>query len=214
MSALYYPCCGSTDIVHVLDGFAHEIEVFHGSELTCPRLAFMRQDWSIVRLSRTQVEFEPELKPDGPDGIRWMDGTSVPTGSGSKVEYAIRRSDGSVGLRRLIWHGYDAVEALRRIDRISVFFARRDGGRQGEGSSGIRWFGDILLARILAKLEQGGRIVTDGAGMHGERPQARLWTAPRSASKIGERFRAFDREFTLERIFCAERTPTLVWRVD
>lgn len=62
---------------------------------------------------------------------------------------------------RITFHRCDAVEALRRLPSISMFFYTGDCG--GEGSSSLCWWGERLFALVMEKLEPSGFVVTDGS---------------------------------------------------
>ncbi len=213
--ALFYPCCGSIDIIKAMNGFAHLADCVHGADLFAGVASGLRRSWNLDETSSINHAFTPELKPNGCGGVRMVsDPLNQPSGVGMRHEYIARRIGGDGAAIPFIWHHYDAVEALNYIERISVFFFRRDGPADGEGSSGVRWLDDVLLRRVLAKLEPGGLIVTDGAAMRGDAPQDALWKAPRDAAAVQSTFEFADRQFTYERVFCADRVPTLVWRVQ
>ena len=212
--ALFYPCCGSFDIIKAMNGFAHLANCVHGADPFADVVSDLRRSWNLDETSSINHAFTPELEPNGRRGVRMVsDPRNQPSGVGMRHEYIARRIGGDGAVIPFIWHHYDAVEALNHIERISVFFFRRDGPSEGEGSSGVRWLDDVLLRRVLAKLEPGGLIVTDGAAMHGDDSQAPLWTAPRNPDPVGMTFEFADRHFTCESVFCTARVPTLVWRV-
>lgn len=209
---LFYPCCGSTDFAKAVAGFADVVDEVHGADPgNVPRE--LRKAWRLEPLGVTPHPFTLELEPNGPEGIRNLQAQPRVASEPRRHDYLITglRSDRTL---RLVWHEYDAIEALRWVPDIGVFFFRRDRPGDGEGSSGIRWLGNILLRRVLAKMPPGALLVTDGAGMNERACQAPLWTAPRKPNPIGLRFAAFGRSFECLRIFCSERVPTLVWRVD
>lgn len=213
--ALFYPCCGSADIIKAMNGFAHLADCVHGADLFAGVASGLRRSWNLDETRSINHVFTPELEPNGRGGVRMLyDQCNQPSGVGMRHEYSARRIGGDGAVIPFIWHHYDAVEALNHIDAIAVLFFRRDRPEDGEGSSGICWLGDVLLRRVLAKLEPGGLIVTDGAAMHGDDSQAPLWTAPRNPDPVGMTFEFADRHFTCESVFCTGRAPTLVWRVQ
>jgi hypothetical protein len=195
-------------------GFADFVDVVHGADPSRGIDAGLYGSWHLEPLRQTPHRFVPELSPRGAMGIRSIVDDSSIASSGTRHEYVATRKRSQAAPVSFIWHQYDAVEALRQIEGIAVFFFRRDRPEDGEGSSGIRWLDSILLERVLAKLESGGLLVTDGAGMTGDAPQAALWTAGALSDPIGSEFTAFGRRFRCESVFCSERRPTLVWRIE
>lgn len=63
---------------------------------------------------------------------------------------------------KVLRYRQDGLAAFLELDRISVFFLRRDS--MGEGGSGQEWFQPKLFDLILEKLADGGLLVTDGSG--------------------------------------------------
>ena len=213
MAALFYPCCGPPDLARAMAGFAHLVDAVHGADPIPGVDRGLRSSWHLEPRRQTPHRFVPELSPNGASGVRSISRYTSITDSGTRHEYLARRIGRDAASVPFTWHQYDAVEALNHIGGITVFFFRRDRPEDGEGSSGIRWLDSILLQRVLAKLESGGLLVTDGAGMTGDAPQAALWTAGALRDPIGVELTAFGRRFQCESVFCSERRPTLVWRV-
>jgi len=211
--ALFYPCCGSVDLARAMAGFAHLVDAVHGADPSRGVATGLSGSWHLELLRQAPHRFVPELSPLGAIGVRSIAAYNTIASSGTRHEYLARRIGRDAAPVPFTWHQYDAVEALNHIGGITVFFFRRDRPEDGEGSSGIRWLDSILLQRVLAKLESGGLLVTDGAGMTGDAPQAALWTAGALRDPIGVEFTAFCRRFQCESVFCSERRPTLVWRV-
>ena len=57
---------------------------------------------------------------------------------------------------------------LRSTERISVFFYRRDSPHpDGEGGSGVLWFGPVLLDLVLQRVVNGGILCTDFSNSYG-----------------------------------------------
>ena len=211
--SLFYPCCGSTDLARAMDGFAHLVDTLHGADPNPGVDRGLRSSWHLEPQRQTPHRFVPELSPSGAIGVRSSSLYTTIADSGTRHEYLATRIRSNATPIPFTWHQYDAVEALNHIKGIAVFFFRRDRPEEGEGSSGIRWLDDVLLGRVLDKLEPNGLIVTDGAGMDGDSTQAALWNAPRLVDPVGNEFVAFERSFKCESVFCTLRRPTLVWRV-
>jgi hypothetical protein len=173
----------------------------------------LRDELGFAATRERTHHFAPELASGRTDvhSVR-NPGTLEPVGSGLILDGTCSVRPGvpkSVTLR-----AFDSVEALQMVDRISVFAFRRDGPTEGEGSSGIPFLGNTLFQRIVAKLEVGGLVVTDGAGMIGDADQSELWYAPRTDQPVGRKFTAFGREFRCERVLATTSPQTLVWRAD
>ena len=215
MAALFYPCCGTTDLLTAIEGFAHLADSVHGADPDHRVAAGLRRHWRLELQRESPYRFTPELSPPPPAlGVRKIEIQTSIADHGTRHEYLAKRIGSDDAPLPFTWHQYDAVEALNHIEGIAVFFFRRDRPEEGEGSSGIRWLDDVLLARVLDKLEPNGLIVTDGAGMDGDSTQAALWSAPRLVDPVGNEFVAFERSFKCESVFCTLRRPTLVWRVS
>jgi len=210
---LFYPCCGPTDLARAMAGFAHLVDAVHGADPMPGVDRGLRSSCHLEPRRQTPHRFVPELSPRGVTGVRSIASYTIIADSGMRHEYLARRIGRDAAPVPFTWHQYDAIEALNHIGGITVFFFRRDRPEDGEGSSGIRWLDDVLLARVLDKLEPNGLIVTDGAGMSGDAAQASLWKAPAMDDPVGGEFVAFGRSFTCEAVFCRLRRPTLVWRV-
>jgi hypothetical protein len=111
----------------------------------------------------------------------------------------------------LRYHQYDAVEALRLIPSIDVFFFSGDHPHDAEGSSGIPFLGTALFRRVVDRLVPGGLVVTDGAGMHGPAEQAFLWSYWQTLPDPTERFTAFGRKFRFLDMIGVTHDRVLVW---
>lgn len=212
-AALFYPCCGSSDLATAVDGFCHLTSSVHGADPTRGVDRGIKSSWRLQGLGSTKHSFTPEIEPNCRGGIRHIErGVRIPD-AGTRHDYIATSVVDAVSIP-FTWHQYDAIEALNHIGSIGVFFFRRDRPEDGEGSSGIRWLDDILLQRVLAKLVHGGLVVTDGAGMKGAAKQAPLWTAREMIDPVGASFDAFGRHFVCGSVFCPMERPTLVWHVS
>ena len=196
-----------------MDGFANLAASVHGADPTPGVEQGLRRRWRLELQREVAHRFAPEVSPCDAVGVRKIEPGTRIADHGTRHEYLATRIRSNATPIPFTWHQYDAVEALNHIKGIAVFFFRRDRPEEGEGSSGIRWLDDVLLGRVLDKLEPNGLIVTDGAGMAGDSTQAALWNAPRLVDPVGNEFVAFERSFKCESVFCTLRRPTLVWRV-
>ena len=210
---LFYPCCGSADLARAVDGFGHLVDSVHGADPYARLRRQFEHAWEIQHRSSRPYHYEIELEPNGPEGIRNWRARMHPMPPSVRLEYLLRsKSDGRT--LEFVWHRYDAIEALRQVPPLTVFFARWDSPTDGEGGSGILWFGDRLLPRVLAKLVPGGLLVTDGYGTPEDGPQSFLRRDAIEAVPSEGRYSAFGRVFECVGVFDDARAKTLVWRVD
>jgi hypothetical protein len=208
--ALFHPCCGP-DIVQSVRYFAGSVERIDACDIWPQLLGCMESQVGFHRSSAIAHRFEVELSRGDIHSAR--DSPEItPRAVGELIEGSCTLPDRTIPLVRI--HRYDAVEALRQVDSFSIFFFRRDGPTEGEGSSGIPFLGDTLFERVLTKLSPDGLVVTDGAGMGGQAAQSALWTAPREPDPVGRCFESFGRRFRCVRVLSRDRTPTLVWQSE
>lgn len=209
---LFHPCCGR-DVVRVAKLLSDEFDHIEASDVSPYSAQVLREELGFVATRERTHQFALELASGRTDvhSVR-NPGTLEPVGSGLILDGMCSVRPGvpkSVTLR-----AFDSLEALRMVDRIAVFVFRRDGPTEGEGSSGIPFLGNTLFQRVVAKLEAGGLVVTDGAGMNCDADQSELWRAPRMDQSVGRQFTAFGREFRCERVLATGSPQTLVWRAD
>ena len=213
--SLFYPCCGTTDLLTAMEGFAHLADSVHGADPDHRVAAGLRRHWRLELQRESPHRFTPELSPRPPAlGVRKIEIQTSIADHGTRHEYLAKRIGSDDAPLPFIWHQYDAVEALNHVEGIAVFFFRRDRPEDGEGSSGIRWLDAPLLGRVLRKLEPNGLFVTDGARMTGDAPQDLLWKAAALPAPVGVEFEAYGRSFRCDSVFCTRIRPTLVWRVS
>jgi hypothetical protein len=197
-----------------MEGFAHLADSVHGADPDHRVAAGLRRRWRLELQRESPHRFTPELSPPHASGVRKIDPRATIADRGTRHEYLAKRIGSDGAPLPFIWHQYDAVEALNHVESIAVFFFRRDGPQDGEGSSGIRWLDEPLLGRVLLKLAPNGLFVTDGARMTGDAPQELLWKAPALSAPVGVEFKAHERSLRCESVFCTRIRPTLVWRVS
>lgn len=109
---------------------------------------------------------------------------------------------------------------LERATSIRCFFLRRDTTAPGEGSSGVAWLGRPLLHTILARMEPGGVIATDGSCVDNSSPAGLRQFYGNGEVRLGAVFRS--QPFTYEnrwqfacRGYAGEGIgPTLLWQVS
>ena len=174
--------------------------------------------YTLLSVEGTGLETaEKELRADERTGkaYEWLE-------PGVLTERYLHRASGqlvSVHRRR----GFGPSALRKEIGNLGVFFYRGDS--LGEGGSGTLWLSVHhsnvrLIEEVLAKLVDGGLIVTDGSNCHGsQNPYAELGRFHRQA--IGREAVRLARPFAdpqgrrLECIGYAGRRygPTLVWQV-
>lgn len=118
-------------------------------------------------------------------------------------------------------HQQDGLATFTSLDRIAVFFLRRDS--EGEGGSQQRWFQKKLFEMILDKLMSGGLIVTDGSGsdpsIYDNAPWKPLWvsrhtrTQSESVSSNPDGFEYYNRKFKCLGQCGTGYGPVYVWQV-
>ena len=77
--------------------------------------------------------------------------------------YRHRTSGRVIRIHRRRGYGFSALRRESALSRLAIFFYRGDS--LGEGGSGNLWLAPDHLADVLARLEDGGLIVTDGSNM-------------------------------------------------
>jgi hypothetical protein len=209
---LFYPSCGRTDLIRAVEGFVDKIDEVHGADISGQITTQFHDRWNVCRKQSRPYSFPIEWQPNGPRGIRHLLAAPPPLRPTFQRNYSLDRKDDPKKLE-FIWHQYDAVEALRVIPSIAVFFARGDRSIDGEGSSGIRWLDDVLLRRVLTRMDEGGLFVTDGLRMEDSAVQSPLWSAPWNTAPTGITFSVFERRFECTTVFDDKRPATLVWKV-
>lgn len=208
--ALFHPCCGP-DILQSMQYFAGSVDRIDACDIWRRLPEYMESQVGFCRSSAIEHRFEVEPSRGTIHSAR-NSSEFTQRAVGALIEGSCTLPDTTIPLVRIHW--YDAVEALRQVDSFSIFFFRRDGPTEGEGSSGIPFLGDTLFKRVLAKLSPDGLVVTDGAGMVGPAAQSALWTAPREPDPVDRCFDSFGRRFRCVRVLSRARTPTLVWQSE
>ena len=110
--------------------------------------------------------------------------------------------------------GYDAFQAIFRNFRrkLSVFYHRGDSG--GENGSGFCWLDRPTIKYVLAQLELGGMIVSDGSmAMKRLSKFHRKDDLQAQAVAQAEDFVIYQRHFTCVRYLGHRYGPTLAWKV-
>jgi len=110
-----------------------------------------------------------------------------------------------------------AEVAIRDISSIGIFFFRGDNPVDGEGSSGILWFGKTLFNEVLSRLANGGLIVTDGSNTTPDGPTefAKFWHKRDIGASATSKVNTFEyagRAFACIGYVGEKYGPTLVWQ--
>ena len=132
--SLFYPCCGD-DIDHAIESFTACVTDFHFAD--------------------------PYHLP-----VKRGAGTACSTIDIPHLTTVVQRDTVSTSVERnssvLHLHEKDGLLTLiENVERLSVFYYRGDS--YGEGGSKQRWLEPVLFHTLLAKLLNGGLIVTDGS---------------------------------------------------
>jgi hypothetical protein len=111
--------------------------------------------------------------------------------------------------------GYDAFRVVFAIPNrpMSVFFHRGDS--PSEGGSNFYWLGRKRLVNVVACLEPGGLVVSDGSNaMRQFRPCARADSVGIETAKQVRSFAAVSRQFACVGYLGERNGPTLVWKTS
>lgn len=235
---LFYPCSGD-DLFRPLRLFRTEGRTLHGADLDSSDFTVVgrRYGLQVDLLDSTTHSFEIEGKGVVPHAIHNMrngDGwRRKPVGV--RERFRVRTLEGPAGEWTVVRHRYDAIEALKQIPTLALFYAAGDRYTDGEGASGISWLGNALLPLVLSKLAPGGLLVTTGLGLIRREPpyipgqeqeeldedseiadQRALWVQTAEDWPITEDFSAFGRRFRLlTGISVPRRYEDLwIWRCD
>jgi hypothetical protein len=185
---LFYPCAGRdfrspirlfsprvTDFMFVDRGYfspGHQDTRAYGLDAPADKVEPILGDNDRYQLTRVEIDGPVTWNPEWRDiepCIRTE--TYLHRGSGRQVKIRLRR-------------GYGFSAFRKEIDELGVFYYRGDS--MGEGGSGNFWMAADHVREILAKLIDGGLIVTDGsqAGRpHQRRPYEALSTFPRKSGE-------------------------------
>jgi hypothetical protein len=122
--------------------------------------------------------------------------------------------DGIFTIHTCTGRGYDTLRSVFGATgrKLSVFFHRGDS--PGEGGSNFRWLGRRRLRNVLAYLEPGGLIVTDGS--LAIRALRRRFQAddPADIVSAATPFEAAGRRFICVGYLGERYGPTLVWKTS
>jgi hypothetical protein len=212
---LFYPCAGK-DIVDPIKTFLPFIDEFWFIDLNRFDVKELLAEQEIEFLQHDRSEITGYYLRDKNEPFRLRNDCFVcrhiPTDSQFTINYCC-------GPRS----GYNAFRAVVKDpgNPLSVFYYRGDS--PGEGGSGFRWTDRKMLRYVLAEIEPGGMLVTDGSMAHpglstfcGQSSEHKPNTLE-EARAIVNASPAFDyRSWHLECIaYLGHRYgPTLAWRVD
>lgn len=215
--ALFYPCCGD-DLREPIELFADLIDEYHFVDIQqVPKLP----DFEGVAVSPPEPK-ECEIGDAAKAALMRLGEEQWRHVRGKAEMVAQRLTLPSESPRALNVFRYrqDGLTAFIGLDKIAVFFLRRDS--MGEGGSGQMWFQPKLFDLILEKLVDGGLIVTDGSGApYGEErdhlPWKPLWTNNLRRAPGGtvspENFSYAGRDFQCVGMCGRGYGPVYVWRV-
>jgi hypothetical protein len=187
LGSLFYPCCGS-DIEDAIKHFGPGVEDYYFADPYNPpgRRRSRWDEWHTLTIPHT------ECVVLGPQG-HWR----IPHREYRVYSY---RKDGLLTL-------------LENVQEMSVFYYRGDS--TGEGGSNQKWLSPVLFHTVLAKLLDGGLIVTDGSNCSEKYGGSGVPWSPlcRTASRNKE-FEYAAREFLFVRELNLSRGRRVnVWKV-
>lgn len=202
---LFYPGCGR-DLIDPIEAFGGMVDEIHFDDWWLPHQ---------IPLGDPKLRGYQEIVSKS-ENSRWeklqaKDWLS-PSASQTRV-YEKRAGRGESRPARIFTHPWEALECLDNLDRMAVFFYRGDS--DGEGGSGLKWFGSEIFHKILDKLMPGGLIVTDGRfnRTHEDYWQNLPWMNLKD-DQPNEDFLALDQEFVfLGRFGGHHRQEAVVWQV-
>jgi len=189
-STLFYPCAGN-DLQCPIECFSNVVKNFYFVDIRQAGFPQLPERYSVIH-ERQQC---------------------------AKNKFVFRCRDRETDREFLIhrWRGQAEV-AIRDISSIGIFFFRGDNPVDGEGSSGVLWFGKTLFNEILSRLANGGLIVTDGSNTthDGPREFAKFWHKRDIGVSARNRVNTCEyagREFACVGYVGEKYGPTLVWQM-
>lgn len=204
---LFHPCCASNLTISA-GRFGREVDLIHAADIRPPSFRRARRYGRFIEQRCTPYRYTVEPGARGIHSVRNLSDRTTPDEGYLREGYL--RLDGRLDFP-LRFHQYDAVEALRLIPSIDVFYFSGDHPHDGEGSSGIPFLGTTLFRRVVERLVPNGLVVTDGAGMHGPAEQEFLWNYWQSMPVPTQRFSAFGRTFRFVETLGDAEDRVLVW---
>ena len=152
---LFYPCAGE-DIVEPIMTFLPYIDEFWFVDLRKIDVKKLLANHEITFLQREGSEITGHYLREKNRPFRLTNECFVCRHVPSERQFTINYCFGS-------GRGYNAFRAVVKDPgkKLSVFYYRGDS--PGEGGSGFRWLGNKMLCYVLAEIEPGGLLVTDGS---------------------------------------------------
>jgi hypothetical protein len=184
--SLFYPCSGD-DIDDAIESFGACVADFHFAD---PHQPPMKR----VRRSASSTLDIPHVV-----AVVQHDAASTQVGRGSCVLH-LHEKDGLLTL-------------IENVELLSVFYYRGDS--YGEGGSNQRWLEPVLFHTLLAKLLNGGLIVTDGSNCgSGNAEKGVPWATLCGEAPDGRDFRYAGRRFACVSGLGEHRDrPVYAWQV-
>ena len=167
---LFYPCAGK-DIVDPIMAFLPHIDEFWFVDLREFDVKKLLANHEITFLQREGSEITGHYLREKNRPFRLTNECVVCRHVPTERQFTINYCFGS-------GRGYNAFRAVVKdpSKKLSVFYYRGDS--PGEGGSDFRWLGNKMLRYVLAEIEPGGLLVTDGSMGH---PQLRKFYRQSSA---------------------------------
>ena len=185
---LFYPCAGS-ELQLPIECFSDIVKNFYFVDTRRIRFPQLTDRYSIIGGNKRCV--------------------------GNPENFRDEKTDNTFRVHRWQERGEDAI---KKIPSIGIFFYRGDNPVDGEGSSGVLWFGKELFDQILARLASGGLIVTDGSnpGPNGPKQFSEFYHNREIGPSVKDKATPFEyegREFECIGYVGDRYGPTLVWQV-
>lgn len=175
---LFYPCCGD-DTWDPIRMFADSIDEYHFVDIQrVPRFPHFdcagESNDPRSRMENVSAKIVSDVSAPESKECPISDSTKAVLSRLGEEQWKYVRNEPEVVAQHLTLasipprdlgvfrYHQDGLAAFLELDKISVFFLRRDS--MGEGGSGQMWFQPKLFDLILDKLVDGGLIVTDGSG--------------------------------------------------
>ncbi|MEZ6058504.1 MAG: hypothetical protein R3C01_17520 [Planctomycetaceae bacterium] len=216
--SLFYPCCGR-DVRESVRSWLHMADDFWFGEITYTHERKLKSgetdiSWRIPNVSLPQLQLLSE-------NDSFLAGDNDHSSPVKTFTYLHTTWNKTITFNFV---GGCAVAAFHRLpfEKIAIFVNRGDHRVNGEGSSGICWlanngtgaFPDGLLKDVLAKLDIGGLIVSDGS--NADESLAPYWDqrdVPRDIHLNAKPITLHGRKMRCIGMLEPKYGPTLIWQV-
>jgi len=221
---LFYPCCGD-DTFEPIKWFFDSVSEFHFVDsrllpklpkMECKVIGHKETD---DRKSSSRAADNFTMPRELIEGVLASEPVEF-MGQVGKIytqEWQLAKEKKKILIHR---HVKDGMAAFVLLDKMAVFFLRRES--EGEGGSGQRWLQESVFELILDKLLDGGLIVTDGSGWDPGLFESADWKSfwvnkgngPRTECSLPEDFVYYNRQFRCVGQLGRGYGPVYVWQVN